>query len=121
MADVAATILASHGAHDGESYDLTGPRTLSLHDVAEEFALVTGRSVTYVDETVAEAWASRRSSGAPEWQVEAWVTTYLQLAHGELDVVSDAVPRIAGHPAVSLADFLATTQMARGPATHPRP
>jgi NAD(P)H dehydrogenase (quinone) len=54
MADVAATILASHGAHDGETYDVTGPRTLSLHDVAEEFALVTGRSVTFVDETVEE-------------------------------------------------------------------
>jgi NAD(P)H dehydrogenase (quinone) len=35
------------------------------------------------------------------------VTTYLQLARRELDVVSDVVPRITGHPAVSLGDFLA--------------
>lgn len=34
--------------------------------------------------------------------IEAWVSTYLQIAAGELDVVSDTVPRITGHPAQSL-------------------
>ena len=106
MADTAAAILTSDGAHDGATYDVTGPARLSLQEVANEFSLVTGRPITYVDYPLEEAWASRRRYGAPDWQIEAWVSTYLQIAAGELDVVSDTVPRITGHPALSLREFL---------------
>ncbi len=94
MADTVAAVLASDGAHDGETYDVTGPESLSLGQVADAFGSVTGRPVTYVNETLEEAWASRRTYGAADWQIEAWVSTYLQIAAGELDVVSDTVPRI---------------------------
>ena len=43
-----------------------------------------------------------RDHGAPDWQVEAWVSTYLPIGAGELDVVSDTVPGLTGHPALSL-------------------
>ncbi len=106
MADTVAAVLASGGAHDGETYDVTGSESLSLKQVADAFGSVTGRSITYVNETLEEAWASRRAYGAADWQIEAWVSTYLQIAAGELDVVSDTVPQIAGHPAQSLQEFL---------------
>jgi uncharacterized protein YbjT (DUF2867 family) len=106
MADTVAAVLISEGGHDGETYDVTGPETVSLQQVADEFSLVTGRRITYVNETLEEARAYRRASGASDWQVEAWVSTYLQIAAGELDVVSDTVPRITGHPALSLREFL---------------
>ena len=106
MADTVAAVLASDGAHDGETYDVTGPESLSLEQVADAFGSVTGRPITYVNETLEEAWASRRTYGAADWQIEAWVSTYLQIAAGELDVVSDTVPRITGHPAQSLQEFL---------------
>lgn len=108
MADTVAAILTSDGAHDGETYDVTGPECISLQQVAHEFTLVTGRRIAYVNETPEEALASRRASGASDWQIEAWVTTYLQIAAGELDVVSDTVSRLTGHPALSLREFLAT-------------
>jgi hypothetical protein len=75
--------------------------------VAAEFTRASGRQVTYVAETQEQAWASRRAYGAPDWQVEAWVSTYLQIAIGEMDVVTDAVPRLTGHQALSLPDYLA--------------
>ena len=37
---------------------------------------VTGRDVSFHDETVEEAYASRAAYGAPDWQVDAWVSTY---------------------------------------------
>jgi uncharacterized protein YbjT (DUF2867 family) len=107
VADVLAAVLLSDGVHDGEVLDVTGPDRLSLADVAAAFARASGRPVRYVEETVEEAWASRRGHGAPDWQVEAWVTTYLQIARGELDLVSDTVPRLTGHPAQTLPGFLA--------------
>ncbi len=108
MADTVAAVLGSDGAHDGQTYDVTGPEGVSLQQVADEFTLATGRRIAYVDESLEEAWESRRAYGAPDWQVEAWVSTYLQIAAGELDVVSDTVPRMTGHPALSLRDFLRT-------------
>lgn len=108
MADTIAAVLASPGVHDGKTYDVTGPESLSLQQIADEFSAVTGKRIAYVNESVEEAWASRRTSGAPDWQVEAWVSTYLQIATGELDVVSDTVSRITGHAALSLREFLRT-------------
>ena len=39
------------------------------------------------DETIAEARASRAPHGAPDWQVEAWISTYTAIRDGELDLV----------------------------------
>lgn len=93
--------------HDGACYDNTGPHSLSMQEVADELARAAGRPVTYKDETLAEAWESRRPTGAPEWEIEGWITSYLAIAAGELDVASDTVPRLTGHPAQSLPEYLA--------------
>lgn len=105
IADVAAAVLTG-GGHDGATYDLTGPETLSLADVAEALARAAGRTVRYVDETLEQAYESRAAYGAPDWEVEGWVTSYVAIARGELDVVSDAVGRVAGHPPQALDDYL---------------
>jgi NAD(P)H dehydrogenase (quinone) len=39
--------------------------------------------------------------------VDAWVSTYTAIAAGELDGVTEAVATLAGHPATSLAEYLA--------------
>jgi uncharacterized protein YbjT (DUF2867 family) len=106
LADVVAAVLADPARYDGEAFNVTGPESLSFADFAETLSRVTGREVTYVEETVDEAWASRRASGAPDWMIEGWVSSYVAVADGSLDVVTDAVPRIAGHEATSLEQYL---------------
>jgi hypothetical protein len=49
---------------------------------------------------------SRQGFGAPDWQVEAWVTSYIAIATGEMDVVTDAVEKITGKSASALEPFL---------------
>jgi len=105
IADVAVAVLLS-GGHDGRTYDLTGPAAITLHQAAEELTRVSGRAVTYQAETLEEAYASRASYGAPDWEVAGWVTTYAAIATGELEVVSDSVAAVAGHPPLGLAEFL---------------
>ena len=100
IADAATVVLTDPGAHAGHTYDLTGPEALTLHEIA---ALL---SVTYQPETVPEAYRSRSSSGAPGWLVDAWVSTYTAIAAGDLAAVSDAVPRLTGRPATSVAELL---------------
>jgi NAD(P)H dehydrogenase (quinone) len=100
IAEAATVVLTDPAAHAGQTYDLTGPEALTLHEVAGLL------SVVYEPETVEQAYRSRASAGAPDWLVEAWVSTYTAIAAGELAQVSDAVPRLTGHRATSLAELL---------------
>lgn len=107
-ADVAETVVAvlTSREHDGANYDNTGPETFSFAEAAAELSRASGREVRYVDETVEQAWESRRPLGAPDWEVEGWVTSYLAIANGELDAVSDTVQRLTGRPPQSLREYL---------------
>lgn len=105
IADVAVAVLQGEG-HDGRTYDVTGPEAISLREAAEELSRVTGRAVTYHPETLEEAYESRSSYGAPEWEVEGWVTSYAGIATGEMDVVSGTVGELTGHAPMGLAEFL---------------
>ncbi|MFE7762573.1 SDR family oxidoreductase [Streptomyces sp. NPDC057438] len=110
IADAAAAVLLRPDDHAGSTYDLTGPESLSLDQAAALLSERFGRTVTYRQETVEEAYASRSSYGAAPWQLDAWVSTYTAIASGALDGVSDAVPRLTGRPATSLADVLRGTE-----------
>ena len=107
IADVAAAVLLADGdRHDGPSYDLTGPEALTMAEVAQRLSELAGRSISYHPETLEEAYASRASYGAPDWEVDGWVTTYVAIANGELEAVGGDVAAVAGHPPMGLDDFL---------------
>ncbi|QKE84425.1 SDR family oxidoreductase [Arthrobacter sp. NEB 688] len=106
VARVATAALLDPAAHAGRTYDLTGPEALSFTEIAATIADVTGRDVTFHDETVEEAYASRAPYDAPGWQLDAWVSTYTAVHAGELDVVTDHVEQVTGRAPTSLRDLL---------------
>ena len=106
VARVATAVLQDPEAHAGRTYDLTGPEALTLYEVATLLTTGLRRSISYVDETVPEAYASRAHYGAPDWQVDAWVSTYTAIRAGELEQVSGDVEALTGRPATSLAQLL---------------
>ena len=107
LADVAAVVLTSAGAHDGATYEVTGRESITLADAAATMSEISAKEISFHDETMDEAWASRRvSSGAEDWEIEGWVASYLAIAAGDLDVVTDTVQRIAGHEPVTLEEFV---------------
>ncbi|MBA9002239.1 MULTISPECIES: SDR family oxidoreductase [Thermomonospora] len=106
IADAAVAVLRDAADHAGATYSLTGPDSLSMEEMAAIITKTTGRSVTFHNETVEEAYRSRASYGAPDWQVDAWVSTYTAMANGELAEVTDHVPLLTGHPATPLSDVL---------------
>jgi uncharacterized protein YbjT (DUF2867 family) len=107
VADVAVTVLLDPASHAGATYQLTGPRAWSLHELAEAFTRHGGRPVTYVEETVDAAYESRAHASVQSWQLDAWVSTYLQIAAGELDLVTGDVQRLLERPPTDLEDYLA--------------
>ncbi len=106
VADVAAAVLADPEPHDGRTYDVTGPEALSLDEAAAILSNAAGREVVYEHETLEQARESRRPSGAPEWEIEGWVTSYVALEAGTLVPPSDTVREILGRPPRTLADVL---------------
>ncbi len=107
VAAVAATVLQEPTAHRGATYDLTGPVAFSLGEAAAAMTRLTGRAVTFHDETLDEAYASRQRWNPPAWQADAWVSTYTSIASGELERVSPDVERITGRQPISLEQLLA--------------
>ena len=105
IADAAAAVLTGAG-HDNVTYDLTGPETITMDEVAAELTRATGRLISYDAETLDQAYASRAGFGAPDWEVAGWVTSYAAVAVGELDGVSTDVEDLTGHPPMSFAEFL---------------
>jgi uncharacterized protein YbjT (DUF2867 family) len=104
VAAVAAVVLQDPGAHADRTYDLTGPEALTLDEIADVLTEVTGRPHRFVDETMDEARASRSHYGAPDWLVDAWISTYTAIRDGELEAVSDDIPRLLGRRATSFRE-----------------
>lgn len=113
VARSAAAVLRDPAAHAGATYDMTGPEALSLTDVARIITEVRGREVRFQDETIEEAYASRAVYGAPDWQVDAWVSTYTAIGSGGMATVSDAVERLTSEPPLSFEAFLRTASTSR--------
>ncbi|MFQ6170444.1 SDR family oxidoreductase [Oryzobacter sp. R7] len=106
IARVAVEVLLDPAAHAGATYDLTGPEAFTLEEAAAVLSEVTGRDITFHDETVEEAYASRAPYDAPPWQLDAWVSTYTAIRTGELERVTDDVRRLTGREPLSLREVL---------------
>jgi uncharacterized protein YbjT (DUF2867 family) len=108
IAAVAVAVLTEPAAHAGATYTLTGPEAFTLSEAAAVISERTGRAVSYHDETVEEAYESRRRWEAPDWQYDAWVSTYTAIKVGEVSAGTlDDVRRVAGHAPQSLGELLA--------------
>jgi len=105
IADVAVEALTDD-AHEGQTYELTGPEAITMAEAADRLSDFVGETIEFVDETIEEAWESRRPSGEPDWIIEGWVSTYLGIANGDLDGATHAVEAITGHPPINLEEQL---------------
>lgn len=106
VADVAAAVLRDPTAHAGEIYELTGPEALTMTEVAERLTTALRREFRFENETPQEAYDSRRAAypDTPDWEIEAWTSSYTAIADGVLADVTGDVERVTGHPPRSLED-----------------
>ena len=107
VARVAAAVLLDPESHRAATYHLTGPEALGLTEAAAIIGEATGREVTFHDETIDEAYESRAKWEAPDWQYDAWVSTYTAIAAGEVETVTGDVRRVTGRAPIGLRDLLA--------------
>ncbi|NUP74644.1 MAG: SDR family NAD(P)-dependent oxidoreductase, partial [Sinomonas sp.] len=107
VARSAAAVLQAPERHANAIYTLTGPEAITLTEAAAIIATARNKPFSFHNETVPEAYESRKRWPAPQWQYDAWVSTYTSIAAGELADVTDDVERLTGRRPLSLAELLA--------------
>jgi len=107
VAEVAVAVLREPAAHVGATYVLTGPEALTLDEMAARAGAVLGRDLRFEDESMEEAYATRKAAyDAEQWQLDAWVSTYTAIRDGSVAEVTGDVERVTGRPARTLEQAL---------------
>jgi uncharacterized protein YbjT (DUF2867 family) len=104
IAAVSVQVLTGTG-HEGKTYDITGPESLSYRDVADKLSEVLERSIRYVDVPPEAAFDSMLKAGMPQWNTRAVTELYGIFAAGEAAGITDTIERITGRTSISFARF----------------
>lgn len=104
IADVAVAALSEDG-HNGEIYEVTGPRLMTMADIAAELSAANGRQIAFVDVPHDAFLAELTKSGAPKDVV--WMLDYLfsTVLDGRNVHLTDGVERALGRPPKDFADY----------------
>lgn len=101
---IAARIFTEEG-HDGKSYCITGPKAISLFDVAHLLSQASGRQITYRPLSDAE-WLDRcQMMGMPPEAGQAALALIAKTRAGGAERITDEVERLLGRPALSFEQF----------------
>jgi uncharacterized protein YbjT (DUF2867 family) len=107
VARVVATVLRDPTPHIGHVYELTGPRSVDMTELAAAFSRALNRPVSYVDVPLDRWQAGLSRMGLPP-HVEQHVATMARLHRANrYDRASDGVERITGIPPQSIDAFVA--------------
>ncbi|MGW4829081.1 NmrA family transcriptional regulator [Amycolatopsis japonica] len=106
IVDVAVTALTTDG-HDGEVYELTGPRLLGFADAAVEIGKASGRDVRYVPVSAAEFAAGAAEQGVPEEEIEGLTDLFTRILDGRNSSLTGDVERVLGRPARDFSEYAA--------------
>ena len=106
VADAIAAVLANPTPHTGRTYELTGPRSQTLHELAAECSKALGRPIRYIDVPYEPWYDDLRRRGLPEHLVDHLATMARLHTQNRYDRLTSDVERITGHPATSTMDFV---------------
>ncbi|MFF4350023.1 NmrA family NAD(P)-binding protein [Streptomyces sp. NPDC001530] len=108
VARVVATVLRDPARHIGHVYELTGPRSVDMTEMAEEFSRALGSPVSYVDVPL-EQWRAEALAkvGLPPHTEEHIATMARLHRENRYDRATDDVQRVTGIPAQSVEAFVA--------------
>jgi len=96
VAETAAKILTTEG-HEGQTYVMTGPASISLHDVASGLSKALGKEVKYVNVPMEAALESMIGMGMPQWLAEAFCEYFANHSTGVSDFTTNDVEKLTGH------------------------
>lgn len=108
VAEIVAESLTSD-RHVDRLYEVTGPRLLTMFDVAAEISEKTGRDVRYVPVTGDEFASILRAEGLPDDVAAGIADLFTQVLDGRGAYLSDGVQQALGRPPRDFADYVRET------------
>jgi uncharacterized protein YbjT (DUF2867 family) len=103
VGEVAAKVLTSDvPAHQGKTYQLTGPEALSTAAALKVLSESLRQSYRYVEVPDEAAEKAMVEMGAPLWLVDGFMGLNMVIKQGWAGAVADGVPQVLGRPATSL-------------------
>jgi uncharacterized protein YbjT (DUF2867 family) len=104
ISDFAAQVLTTAG-HEGKTYTLTGPASISMHQVAAAIGEAIGKAVKYVPVTVEAQRQSILQMGMDEWTANLLGDYSVAYSANWGDLVTDDFQRVMGKAPRSIAQF----------------
>jgi uncharacterized protein YbjT (DUF2867 family) len=101
----AAVILANPAPHIGKIYELTGPASLTLTEIAHEFSGALGRPIRYID-VPPQIWLEKLREMQIPPHLLAHLATMAQLHRDQrYDRLTDTFAHLVGRAPLSAAEF----------------
>ncbi len=107
--DIAAVAVASltEDGHDGQTYELSGPRALTIAEAVAEISEATGRSLRYVPLSPGEFIAELIGEGWSAAEAEDYAEAVSPIRRGMDSGISDGVRRALGRPPRDFTEYVA--------------
>ncbi len=110
--DIADVVVASlmDKKHNGEIYEVTGPRLLTFKDLASEISKATGREIQYTPISMEAYNTIMKDAGLPDDYI--WLINYLfnEVLDNEVNsIVSRDVDKVLGRSAKDFSDYARET------------
>ena len=106
VSEVVAKILENPGKWENQTLNMTGPEELSMAEIVKAVSEYFGKEIKYIEETVEEAYESRKIWKAEQWEYDSWVSTYTAIAENEQSGISNDIEKVLGRKATSLVEYL---------------
>ncbi len=106
IAALAAKCVTETG-HEGQIYNLSGPETISMQDIAASLSRAVGTPIRYNDISAEEFQRYLIAMGWSAWHAEVMTRSYAGMSQGASAIVTDDVQRLLGRKATSF-DQVAT-------------
>jgi uncharacterized protein YbjT (DUF2867 family) len=104
IADVAVAALTEPG-HEGQVYEVTGPRLLRFDEAVAEIARASGREIHYQPISLEEFEAGMTEAGVPNDVVQLLSFLFTEVLDGRNEHLTDGVQRALGREPRDFADF----------------
>lgn len=104
ISEFAARVLSEAG-HEGKIYTLTGPASVTMHQVAAAIGDATGKPVRYEPVPLEAAWQSMVQAGIDEWTVNLTCDYFAAYSTNWGDLVTSDFQSVVGHAPRSIAEF----------------
>lgn len=107
VGEAAATVAADPAGHEGRTYRLSGPESLSYDDVARRLTSILGRTVTHRRITTEQQEAALVELGLPEPIAHANALALALFAEGDSDWTGPDLGTILGRRPIGFDAFVA--------------